>query len=38
LIVGGREPITYSIKEKPNPTALQKQIFTSWLAEKSFEQ
>jgi len=38
LTVGGREPITYSIKEKPNPTALQRQIFTSWLAEKTFEQ
>ena len=38
LTVAGHEPITYSIKEKPNPTALQKQIFTSWLAEKSFEQ
>jgi predicted metalloprotease with PDZ domain len=38
LMVGDHEPITYSIKEKPNATALQKQIFTSWLAEKSFEQ
>jgi predicted metalloprotease with PDZ domain len=38
VVVGGREPITYSIKEKPNAAALQKQIFTSWLAEKSFEQ
>ena len=38
LTVGSNDPITYSIKEKPNATALQKQIFTSWLAEKSFEQ
>ena len=38
LTVVGHEPITYLIKEKPNPTALQKRIFTSWLAEKSFEQ
>ena len=36
--VGSREPITYSIKEKPNATDLEKQIFTSWLAEKKFEQ
>ena len=35
--VGSREPITYSIREKPNATDLQKQIFTSWLAEKTFE-
>lgn len=32
--VGSREPITYSIKEKPDATELQKQIFTSWLTEK----
>jgi predicted metalloprotease with PDZ domain len=32
--VGSREPITYSIKEKPDATELQKQIFTSWLVEK----
>ena len=36
--VASREPITYSIKEKPNATELEKQIFTSWLAEKNFEQ
>lgn len=36
--VGSREPITYSIKEKPNATELEKQIFTTWLAEKNFEQ
>jgi hypothetical protein len=35
--VGSREPITYSIKEKSNATELEKQIFTSWLAEKKFE-
>lgn len=34
LLVGSREAITYSIKEKPNATELQKQIFTSWLNEK----
>jgi predicted metalloprotease with PDZ domain len=32
--VGSREPITYSIKEKPDATELQKQIFESWLSEK----
>ena len=32
--VGSREAIAYSIKEKPNATELQKQIFTSWLNEK----
>jgi predicted metalloprotease with PDZ domain len=32
--VRSREPITYSIKEKPAATELQKQIFTSWLTEK----
>jgi len=36
--VASREPITYSIKEKPNATELEKQIFTSWLAEKNFAQ
>jgi len=35
--VGSREPITYSIKEKANPTELQRQIFMSWLGEKKFE-
>jgi predicted metalloprotease with PDZ domain len=35
--VGSREKITYSIKEKPDATELQKQIFTSWLGEKKFE-
>jgi predicted metalloprotease with PDZ domain len=34
--IGSREPITYSIKEKPNATESQKQIFTSWLNEKQF--
>lgn len=32
--VRSREPITYSIKEKPDATELQKQIFRSWLNEK----
>jgi predicted metalloprotease with PDZ domain len=32
-----RERITYSVKEKMNPTDLQKKIFTTWLAEKKFE-
>lgn len=32
--VGSREAINYSIKEKPNATDLQKQIFMSWLNEK----
>ena len=35
--VGGRERITYSIKEKPSPTELQKKIFTTWLGEKKFD-
>ena len=35
--VAAAEPITYSIKEKPNATELERQIFTSWLAEKNFE-
>lgn len=38
VTIGSREPITYSIKEKANPTDTEKQIFTSWLAEKKFEQ
>ncbi|HSB12020.1 MAG TPA: PDZ domain-containing protein [Blastocatellia bacterium] len=37
VTVGSREPIAYSIKEKPSATELQKQIFTTWLAEKKFE-
>jgi predicted metalloprotease with PDZ domain len=35
--VGGRERITFSIKEKPSPTELQKKIFTTWLGEKKFD-
>jgi predicted metalloprotease with PDZ domain len=35
--VGSREPLAYSIKEKIDPTELQKKIFTSWLGEKKFE-
>jgi predicted metalloprotease with PDZ domain len=37
VTVGSREPITYSITEKPNATEVQKKIFTAWLAEKTFE-
>jgi predicted metalloprotease with PDZ domain len=37
VTVGSREKITYSIKEKPDATELQKQIFMSWLGEKKFE-
>lgn len=36
VIVGSREPVTYSIKEKPDAGELEKKIFTSWLEEKSF--
>jgi len=35
--VVGHERVTYSIKEKENPSELQKQIFTTWLTEKRFE-
>lgn len=35
--VVGHEQVSYSIKEKSNPTEMQKKIFTSWLAEKKFE-
>jgi predicted metalloprotease with PDZ domain len=35
--VGTDEPISYAIRELPNPSELQKQIFTTWLAEKRFE-
>jgi predicted metalloprotease with PDZ domain len=37
VTVGSREPVTYSIKEKPDATEVQKKIFMSWLAEKTFE-
>jgi predicted metalloprotease with PDZ domain len=32
--VGQEEKVTYSIKEKAEPTAIQKQILASWLGEK----
>jgi predicted metalloprotease with PDZ domain len=32
--VSQEEPVTFSIKEIPNATDLQKAIFTSWLNEK----
>ena len=31
--VGKEEPVTYSIKEKPGATEMQKKIFSSWLGE-----
>jgi predicted metalloprotease with PDZ domain len=34
VTVGQEEKIQYSIKQKPDATALQKQIYTSWLGEK----
>ena len=34
VTVGKEEAVTYSIKEKPDATELQKKIFTSWLGEK----
>ena len=34
VTVGQEEKIAYSIKEKAAPTALQKEIYTSWLGEK----
>ena len=37
VVVGGRENVTYSIKEKPDPSEMEKKIFTSWLGEKKFE-
>ncbi len=37
VAVGSIEAITYSIKEKPDASELQKRIFTSWLGEKKFE-
>jgi predicted metalloprotease with PDZ domain len=33
VIVGKDEPVTYSIKAKPDATEMQKKIFTSWLGE-----
>lgn len=37
VAVGSRETVSYSIKEKPDASELQKKIFTSWLVEKKFE-
>jgi predicted metalloprotease with PDZ domain len=37
VVIGSREQVTYSIKEKPDASELQKKIFTSWLGEKKFE-
>ncbi len=34
VTVGKEEPVTYSIKEKPEATEMQKAIFNSWLNEK----
>jgi predicted metalloprotease with PDZ domain len=34
VTVGKEEPVTYSIKEKPDATEMQKKIFGSWLSEK----
>jgi predicted metalloprotease with PDZ domain len=34
VTVGKEEPVTYSIKEKPAATEMQKKIFESWLSEK----
>ena len=33
VTVGKQEPVTYSIKEKPGATEMQKKIFASWLGE-----
>jgi predicted metalloprotease with PDZ domain len=35
VTVGKDEPVTYSIKEKPDASELQKKIFSSWLGEKA---
>jgi predicted metalloprotease with PDZ domain len=34
VTVGKEEPVSYSIKAKPDATEMQKTIFTSWLNEK----
>ena len=33
VTVGKEEPVTYSIKENPDATEMQKKIFVSWLGE-----
>ncbi len=35
VTVGKDEPVTYSIKDKPDATEIQKKIFASWLSEKN---
>jgi predicted metalloprotease with PDZ domain len=37
VTVSKEEPVTYSIKEKPDVTEMQKKIFTSWLNEKQVQ-
>lgn len=37
VVVGSRERVTYSIKERPDANQSQKALFTSWLGEKKFE-
>jgi predicted metalloprotease with PDZ domain len=37
VTVGKEESVTYSINPIPNPTELQKAIFTSWLGEKQLK-
>jgi predicted metalloprotease with PDZ domain len=34
VVIGQSEPIEYSIKEKANPTDLQREILASWLSER----
>ena len=34
VTVGKEEPVTYSIKNEPGATEMQKKIFSSWLGEK----
>ena len=34
VAIGKEEPVTYSIKEKPDATEIQKKIFMTWLGEK----
>jgi predicted metalloprotease with PDZ domain len=34
VTVGKEEPVTYSIKERPDATEIEKKIFRSWLNEK----
>src|SRR6185436_15197010 len=34
VTVGKEEPVTYSIKEKPDANEMQRKIFMSWLGDK----